>query len=152
MARTYNLTYDYRQIIETKGTIQNTSSYEVLIASSKDGPGLILLPMKCIAFEGVLFAKSATSKTEGQVTVVDFVATGGGGGISQSDLQAIKQIASTASESATTAQKAASDANAAVDRINNKTIAGIADGVTFSINRNNGLTVSTSVDNAESED
>ena len=152
MASIYELTDKYQQIAETKGTIQNTSVYKVLIASSANGPGLILNPMKCIAFEGVLFAKSATSKAEGQITVVDFVATGGGGGISQSDLQDIKQIASTASESATAAQKAASDANAAVDRINNKTIAGVADGVTFSINRNNGLTVSTSVDNAESED
>lgn len=152
MARIYNLTYDYQQIIETKGTIQNTGSYEVMVASSADGPGLILNPMKCIVFEGVLFAKSATSKTEGRITVVDFAATGGGGGISQADLQSIKAIANTASESAVVAQKAAADANAAVDRINNKTIAGIADGVTFSINKNNGLTVSTCVDSAESEE
>ncbi len=152
MASIYELTDKYQQIIETKGTIQNTGIYKVLIASSANGPGLILDTMKCIAFEGVLFAKSARLKANGQITVVDFVATGGGGGISQSDLQSIKQIASTASESAASDQKAAEDANAAVDRINNKTIAGIADGIAFSINRNNGLTVSTSVDNAESED
>lgn len=142
MARIYELTDKYQQIVETKGTIQNTSVYKVLVASSANGPGLILNPMKCIAFEGVLFAKSARPKANGQITVVDFVATGGGGGISQSDLQVIKQIASNASESAASAQKAAEDANAAVDRINNKTILATANGISFSISKENKLGVS----------
>lgn len=141
MITKYELDDRWKQVSTTKGTIQNISIDNILVSEKKDSDyGFVLKPLSALSFSGSLYAKSQNPRVNTQVVIADFINSSNG--VSEQDIANIQAIAINASKSAEEAQQAASNANAAVDRINNKTIMATADGINFKLNKNNGLSVS----------
>lgn len=141
MITKYELDDRWKQVSTAKGTIQNISIDNILVSEKKDSDyGFVLKPLSALSFSGSLYAKSQNPRVNTQVVIADFINSSNG--VSEQDIANIQAIAINASKSAEEAQQAASNANAAVDRINNKTIMATADGINFKLNKNNGLSVS----------
>lgn len=127
--------------------MQNVGIRNVRISNSKDGPGIVLTPLRMFSFTDCTMYAWCDTKDGTQLVIIDSIPSNGN--MSKDDLLTVKELTDQANESAVKAQQAASDAETAAKNINDKTVLATADGINFSINRNNGLSVS--VENTESE-